>query len=858
MIPVRLKIQGFLSYQQPVELDFTGFDLACISGQNGAGKSALLDAITWALFGRARKFDESIINNHPSVDAAEVTFDFDYEGNHYRVQRSNPRGKTSSVEFYILAQVPGDAARWKPLTERTLRETDRKIENTLRMDFDTFTNASFFLQGKADQFATARPGERKRILGNILGLEIWESYREEAGKRRRDTEKQVEELDGRLSEIQAELDEGPQRKADLADLEERLEELVQQRLARSRELENVQRLHTSLEEQRKMFAALKAQLENAQAQQARTEATLAERIEEKAGYDEMLARAAAIEKAYADWQTARVELEAIEEVAEAYRQHEALRHEPLAEIRAEAARLTQEKTGLEARGAELKKELDSEGDLRKRLDTLKAEIKSAEENLARRETLEEELKKLQADRAEAKAENPRLKEEMLELRDRIERLAAAEEPECPVCGQPLSVEEKGELIRELTKEGEARRDRYYENKELLENFEARLNDLGAKLADLKGVDAALRELNRQVDQIENNLASLTTMKQAWEEAGALRLAELSQILAEEAYAPAARERLKEIDDEMTSLGYNVEVHERLRQAEQAGREAEATLRALESGRAALGPITREIEGLEDQLIEHAQAVQNLAEGHDEAAARLAAIEAELPDLKTVESELHDVHEKENILRDTVGRARQRVAVLATREENKAALLEEREGLTQRIADLKQLERAFGRDGIPALLIEQALPEIEDMTNKLLSRLTNGRMSLRIDTQREFKNAQRNDLKETLDMVISDSVGERDYEMFSGGEAFRVNFSIRLALSEVLAKRAGARLQTLVIDEGFGSQDAEGRQRLVEAINLVRDDFEKILVITHLEELKEAFPTRIEVEKTLQGSQIRVV
>jgi exonuclease SbcC len=94
-------------------------------------------------------------------------------------------------------------------------------------------------------------------------------------------------------------------------------------------------------------------------------------------------------------------------------------------------------------------------------------------------------------------------------------------------------------------------------------------------------------------------------------------------------------------------------------------------------------------------------------------------------------------------------------------------------------------------------------------------------------------------------------------MFSGGEAFRVNFAIRLALSEVLAQRAGARQQTLVVDEGFGSQDAQGRQRLIEAINLVRQDFAKILVITHIEELKDAFPTRIEIEKTPRGSTIRV-
>ena len=132
------------------------------------------------------------------------------------------------------------------------------------------------------------------------------------------------------------------------------------------------------------------------------------------------------------------------------------------------------------------------------------------------------------------------------------------------------------------------------------------------------------------------------------------------------------------------------------------------------------------------------------------------------------------------------------------------------------------------------------------------------MSVRFETQRQYKDKTRDDKKETLDILISDPGGTREYEMFSGGEAFRVNFAIRLALSRTLARRAGARLQTLVIDEGFGSQDNQGRQRLIESINLVRSDFAKILVITHLEELKDAFPTRIEVEKSPTGSTVRVL
>ncbi|MCD4674289.1 MAG: SMC family ATPase, partial [Anaerolineaceae bacterium] len=189
MIPVRLKLEGFLSYLDPVELDFSGLDVACISGANGAGKSSLLDAITWALFGQARRRDESVINRH--ADAAQVVFDFEYEGDLYRVQRSNPRGKTSILEIFIR----DGSDDWHPLTEHSLRMTEERIQQILSMDYETFINASFFLQGRADQFSQQRPGDRKRILGSILGLEVWEEYRERTAQRRRDDEKELAVID---------------------------------------------------------------------------------------------------------------------------------------------------------------------------------------------------------------------------------------------------------------------------------------------------------------------------------------------------------------------------------------------------------------------------------------------------------------------------------------------------------------------------------------------------------------------------------------------------------------------------------------------------------------------------------------
>ncbi len=167
---------------------------------------------------------------------------------------------------------------------------------------------------------------------------------------------------------------------------------------------------------------------------------------------------------------------------------------------------------------------------------------------------------------------------------------------------------------------------------------------------------------------------------------------------------------------------------------------------------------------------------------------------------------------------------------------------------------RDLAQAFGKKGIQALLIEMALPEIEAEANRLLGRMTDNRMHVKIETQRETK---KGNVIETLDINISDELGTRNYEMFSGGEAFRINFAIRIALSKLLARRAGAPLPTLVIDEGFGTQDSAGLEKLKEAINSIQDDFDKIIVITHIEELKDAFPTRIDVIKTAQGSTLSI-
>ncbi len=145
---------------------------------------------------------------------------------------------------------------------------------------------------------------------------------------------------------------------------------------------------------------------------------------------------------------------------------------------------------------------------------------------------------------------------------------------------------------------------------------------------------------------------------------------------------------------------------------------------------------------------------------------------------------------------------------------------------------------MGKDGIQALLIEQALPEIEQEANALLEKLTDGQAHLFIESLRDLKSGKS---KETLDIHISDATGIRSYELFSGGEAFRIDFALRIALSNFLARRAGTALQTLIIDEGFGSQDEEGLAHIMEAIYKIQDDFAKIIIVSHLPYMKDHVP-----------------
>ena len=239
MIPIRLRLTNFMPYRD-AELDFSGIHIGCLSGENGAGKSSILDAITWAVWGRARsKRDDELV--HQGQTEMQVEYTFALGDNAYRIIRGRRAGKRGAgvLDFQVAAlpspvgvpstsvcsaQDAADGGRvgdggegaWRTIAEPNMNATQKKIIDLLRLDYDTFINSAFLLQGHADEFTVKTPTERKKVLADILGLDIWEDYEARAKDKVAAIENELRLIDLRLNEIDEEIKRRPQFEAEVA------------------------------------------------------------------------------------------------------------------------------------------------------------------------------------------------------------------------------------------------------------------------------------------------------------------------------------------------------------------------------------------------------------------------------------------------------------------------------------------------------------------------------------------------------------------------------------------------------------------------------------------------------------------
>ncbi len=855
MIPRRLAIRNFMCYREVIPpLHFDGIHTACIAGDNGHGKSALIDAITWALWGksRAKNDDELIYQNQTEM---EVEFDFSIRGQTYRVIRKHSRpklrGRSPQTSLDLLIDT-GDGFRL--ISGNTKAETQRKIIDILHMDYETFINSAFLRQGNADEFTRKQPSKRKEVLASILRLSLYDELETHAKELAREKEAEGKSLELALENMSEEIAKKPTFEAELREAESELQRFGEELKRQELKLKELRGKREVLESKRSELAQLEEQITNIKRVKEQFEEVVRRHQSKVEGYEKLISNRATIEEGHARLSEAKSLVEALDAKL---KEHSLLTKEKYElemkitqmsqELSREQAVLKNKFNELKAKGEKLLQLEEELRGVRKELSLLERE----EEALKERKKVEE---KLRASVHQLEIDKRRFEEEVKEIEEKLKLLSTQTGARCPLCESKLG-EEGLNLIKE----------KYGAEKEkkikLISSIEGELAEKRASLeslgAELLGLEAELSKKKAEVQAKESLKGrEIAEAKEAQAELSGLedRLFQISTQLKEGQFAPLEKQRLAEVEGRLRELSYDSEEHDRARERFSRLSPYEELKRQLEEAQSLIGQekeaLLKAKEALEEQraLLETSnRKVEHLKE-------ELSSFESVMEALAKAEGYYQELRLKREQVQQRVGSARSGLERCLELEVKKKESEKALDKIRREAGIYKELAQAFGKGGVQALIIERALPEIENEANELLSRMTDGRMHIQISPQRETK---KGDAIETLDINISDELGTRSYELFSGGEAFRINFAIRIALSKLLARRAGAPLSTLIIDEGFGTQDSTGIEKLKEAINSIKDDFEKIFVITHIEELRDAFPTKINVTKTDSGSTIEI-
>ena len=860
MIPVKLALKNFLSYGEDVPpLDFTQFHIACLSGNNGQGKSALLDALTWAVWGEGRKAsqekkaDSSLLRI--GQKDMQVEFVFDLEGDRYRIIRNySLAGKSSrsGLEFQVFNQEDNE---YISLTGSSIRETQGKIIKTLRIDYQTFINSAFILQGRIDEFSRKSARERKEILSEILGLSRYDELANLAKSHLREINNIIITKESRLEYIY-------QETANLDFYKEKIKELSESYKEISRKIKMEEKKAGKLKEEINILkhkseqcAELEDRIEQYRQEIARGQKQIELRKKEIIDCQRIISQKEKVLNDFENYQRFNTENNEFSRKLQQIRKIEEERVLTERKIESERVNLEVGVRNKKDRHKDLKMKAEQGIKNRTKLLELEKKMKEIKSLEGQSEEIRQKGSELKVKISSIKGQIERLEKDNKDNQEKLRLLRENPEGECPLCEAKLNAERKRKIEDNINKEINLNLKRIEKLRKEMEESSKQKDRLVEKWREtnqkLKYKDIWQQELSKAYLEREESTQARKLMVGLQEE-----IKKLEKIIQEKRYALEEQKKLKEIEGQIKNIGYDEARHRLL------NRKIEELSNApLE--KAKLEEAEKKIDSLKDGLSELKENYQQKKLNLKDLEKKKEKVRIELKELPSLKEKLvqeERLLNSEQILKDNILEER---GGYQSKFDQCLKLGKEKKKISKELEESKKEQNiyqklivAFGKNGIQALIIENALPEIEEEANNLLSKLTNNSTQISIESLRDLKSGG---IKETLDIKISDELGIRDYELYSGGEAFRIDFSLRIALSKLLTRRAGTKLRTLVMDEGFGTQDEEGIDNLVQAIQSISDDFDKILVITHLESLKNAFPVRIEVTKLPEiGSRFEII
>jgi exonuclease SbcC len=851
MRPIRLEVKGFTAFRDEQAIDFTSLDLFAISGPTGSGKTSILDAMTYALFGTidrvGKQAAQFISQGQPRL---AVTLEFAVGDERFRVTRSTPAKGTTRI---LLERWAG--ADWAQAGEGAdrVRDVDAAIREAVGLDYEAFTRTVLLPQGKFQEFMVGDARTRRDILTELLGLELFERLARRAGELKRDAAVAAEtrarllerEYAGITPDAVADAErvakEAVETDARAGDVERRVRQIADRWAEAERSLADL-----------RAAAADAGRLRSAAADAAELFSTIADELaaaERRAAEDGEAATAAAneAERAAQELGEARAAWGSAADLGASLAKAETLleRRAEFAAVEAELAEAADAVPGLE-------------GDL------------ATADRLAAVTV---------ADRAAALAAVVEAREalEAAAHADHVAAVRATMKPgdECPVCGAHVAALPKR---RRGTTVDRAR------------------SALATAEATERRADDAMREAAASRDAAERRLAEGRSAIERTDGDVVRRRGEIDRLERDLSAAladgvpddPAAElrsrlERLERLDaacdaavSEARGAAERAAVAEREAGAVRTRlAEARATFEAIdvagvaERGAALLGakpamprrPRRKDASALGEYAVALVDALErlggDLASAADDRAGAEAGLLAEamslvdglVPPAPALDRLVASVSAARTDAARSAAAAEQRAVDLRAKLANAERILEEAAEHRTRAARFDSLAKELRADRIIAFLQAEALALLAAAGSRRLETLSAGRYRLEYADD-EFT-------------VIDTWNGEerRSARTLSGGETFLASLALALGLSEqvrALAVSDRARLDALFLDEGFGTLDPESLEVVVDAIEQLGGDGRMVGVITHVQELAMRLPSRIEVEKSPRGSRLRVV
>ena len=829
--------------------------MACLCGDNGHGKSALLDSITWALWGTARGKTQDELISYGS-DECRVEFEFLSRDIQYRVIRSHTRSRgrsrsgASDLQLQIL-----DSDQALTISANTIRETQTKINQIVGMEYETFINSAFLMQGRSDEFTSKTPGERKNLLPDILGLQIYEELQKRARGKIRESESEISYSQGMIETLQQQLNDIGDPKKDLADVTAELLELQTTSLEKTKQLDDFRQQVNDLLGLQKQQIELEGdisrytqELEHITSQIT----TISIRVEE---WRNTIATSTEIESALNKLKEYKSQIEQLDKTKQIHdsitHQRDLIYQNVQHKEQILSTQINQTRSIIEnnlkpiatSHSALLQKQSD--------IVALSTEIEKSQESL--NET-KQKYEKLLLRTADLNSEAERQKSEGEDIRQKLLLIGSSSTSEtlCPLCQTSIGEEGHRRIKESYDKDIRERRQAYREILESINVAEAEKTSLSNEISNSE------QTIRKEQDSLQTNRAEIelriaeSVKAQQDLNTNELELSKMEQSLVLKTFAQAEETQISDLNTQLENLMYDHASREILIKQIQELQHAEPASARLDQAKNQITQDEQLLANLEESLASRQTDITNRRE-------RLSNGSIALEGLPEKQSKLNHLTLEMNDIESAHQTTATKKALLENKLADKIRISEQLESTTTKLSEVegsqgifRELSTIFGREGIQAMLIETVVPRLEEETNSLLGRMTDNRMHVKLETQKERRSGNGEPI-ETLEINVSDELGSRSYEMYSGGEAFRINLAIRIALSKVLAQRTGAPLPTLFIDEGFGTQDAASRERILDAISSIQDDFDKIIVITHLEDLKDMFPVRIEVQKSATGS-----